>query len=198
MTASAHLLLSLSPFFPVFCSECSSRPLTVRIFYRQSKGQQTQLLLSKCEGRSPHPTMGNQAQQDEVLTLLFNCCPPFFQKTLKSYPPVLNYLVACQDGPRRGMHHTNTSSVLHALPPPKPPKSNRGQEEQGHSAAWGSKAVVFLLRRSGPEQPRQGGPQSTRGPVSLCPAFVRAGVRCSRRQHNPGGNISHIAKMETR
>lgn len=49
---------------------------------RQSREQHSRLLSSKCEGLLPHPTVGNQAQQDDVLTLLFNCHPLFFRKPL--------------------------------------------------------------------------------------------------------------------
>ena len=97
----------------------------------------------------------------------FSTATLFFQKTLKSYPPVLNSLVACQDDHRRGTHHTTL--LLFSVPLLHPNRQSRtegSRAERGHSAARALSCPV-LAEASGPEPRGRDSAQNTAPGPSL-------------------------------
>ena len=144
---------------------------------------------AKVRGSLPTQQWGSKANKMRFRAS-FSIATLFFQKTLKSYPPVLNSLVACQDGHRRGTHHTTL--LLFFMPLLHPNRQSRtegSRAERGHSAA-GALSCPVLAEAPGPEPRGWDSTQNTAlPPTSLYhsdPVRWCRGVSRSLRQHKPG------------
>lgn len=163
--AQLHKCVSLSePFPPCLLDPGAHQAPSASC--RQSRGQKSRLLSSppssKCEGLFPHPTVGNQAQQDEVLTLLFNCHPLFFRKPLSHIRSFSTPWSLAERG--TGEEHITQTLLLCFVPRPLPNRQSRTEGNQRSVAqppGAPSLSPPFLLGRQALSNPGRPAAQST-------------------------------------
>lgn len=154
LRTSAGLSPSPSPSLPAFLLW-----VLIKVLPDSSAPQAGPLLpgplLHKHEGSLPHPTLGNRAQQDETLTLFFNCCPLLFRKPLSH---ICLFSTAWLPAKMATGEEHITQPLLFLVPHPLPNRQSRMEGDQNRAIQLpGSITVAFLLRRSGPEPHRQEG-----------------------------------------